>query len=77
MASPIKTKKILRKIYYHRHQLQKALNEAHDNKVIVYENYAEESPCATLYKTADRIDETTKSARAEAFKREIINGLKY
>lgn len=75
MATPKQTRRILRKIYYHTRHLQAALNEAHSREVIDYpneeESYKKHAPCWAMDQLRDRIDKTTKDARAKVITDEI------
>lgn len=58
--------------------LQEALNDAHNANVIAYpeEKYHELGPCASNWQTRERIEFTTKEARAKAIHDEVLNELK-
>jgi len=56
-----------------RHQLQEALNDAHNANVIRYDSkfYNEQSPCKLLYQVWERIKLTTHDQLAQAMRDEI------
>lgn len=58
-------------------RLQLALTAAHHAGVIVYDDakFADESPCATHWKTDQRIDLTTQKVLARAMREEIMKGI--
>ena len=53
-----------------------ALNQAHHADVIVYGDYATQSPCKCVYEAIDRLNETTKDQLAAAMREEIRNAKK-
>lgn len=76
MATVKQTKEIYRRIRYHEWNLQKALNEAHDRKIINYDVFDAEAPCWAMALLRERIEKSTMKARAQAFKDEIMKDLK-
>lgn len=71
MPTPKQTRHHYEKITRAYRALSKALNDAHNAKVLVYEDYREESPCYTKYEMEDRILKTTEKALAQAMRDEI------
>ncbi len=65
--------KQLRRIWFHYNRLQNALNAAHNDGLIKYDDskYAELAPCQTLWETRGRIEATTKNQIADLVQREI------
>lgn len=78
MATPKQTREAIRRIIYHRRQLQAALTHAHDIGVIEYERekYQEEGPCASLWEMQERVEKTTKEAIYHAYMAEVRETLK-
>lgn len=71
MPTPKQVRFHFAKIARLRWRLQWALNEAHEAKVIVYEDYTDQSPCSTLSETWERIKATTEKQLAQAMRDEI------
>ena len=76
MATPKQVRAAYKKIWFHLYHLQCALNEAHDKKIIQYDDYNKESPCFSLYDVQSRIESTTEKARAKALEDEVMKELK-
>lgn len=76
--TPRQVRDVMAKIYRHWNALADALNEAHRMNILVYgENeFKEESPCYTHYRTDERIERTTKNALARAMEAEIRQSIK-
>ena len=75
MPTPKQVRHHYRELMKYRSRLQLALNRAHDAGVIVYTDYATESPCSTLYETEKRIKATTEAARAKAIHDEVMRDI--
>lgn len=76
MPTPKQVRKHYGAVRYHWWKLQQALNRAHEAKLIDYEDYVTEAPCAAMDTVRLRIDATTEKARAKAMKEEILNDVK-
>lgn len=77
--TPIQVRYHYRRVMRAWWKLHKALTAAHDAKVLIYDKdkFGEESPCATNYKTADRIEITTEKQLAKAMRDEIMKDEEY
>jgi hypothetical protein len=75
MATVKQTKAIMQKIFFHFKHLNRALYQAHEMGVIQYDEYANESPCKSLYECETRLEKTTERALARAF-RSMVRGHK-
>jgi hypothetical protein len=71
--TPKKVRKHMQTIMRRWYALQKALDAAHNDEVIVYpsDKYTEQGPCWASFELKDRIYKTTEKQRAEAFMQEI------
>lgn len=66
-----KLKKSLHRIWFHYNRLQIALNQAHHNEIISYEDHKTEAPCESMYELKTRIENTTRNTIARTFHSEI------
>lgn len=78
MPTPKQVREHYKRLRYHMWQLQKALNDAHNADVIVYDatKFAAEAPCACMHELRLRIEKTTEATRAKAMKDEIMSEMK-
>lgn len=63
--------KHLNAIWCHYQRLQYALNHAHSNNLISYDNYRDEAPCAAMDELKNRIQKTTAKAISDLTHGEI------
>lgn len=52
-------------------KLQRVFNKMHDDKVLLYEDFKTQSPCASLWEMEKRFEATTKEQIARAFASEV------
>lgn len=78
MATVKQTKALYKKLRFHIHHLRSAIHEAKEIGVIREDEKIayEETVLNPFYKMANRIDKTTETACASAFKEELLKSMK-
>lgn len=81
MATPKQVREVYRRIEYHHAKLMDALIDAHNMKVIQYDEnsetwYRDQSACKTGWETKSRYEKATEKALAQAMREEIRKGIK-
>ncbi len=75
MPTPKQVRSHYKSVRYFSYHLRRALSSAHEARVIVYDDY-NKGPIAALMEVMNRIETTTKDARAQAMKDEVMKELK-
>ena len=64
-------KRHMHRIWFHLDRLQRALNDAHNADVIMYDDYTTEAPCKAMDDLRERVRCTTNAQVAKAVELEI------